>query len=683
MNEAITCFQAGKFAEAEALCRTYLTTISDDVTAYNVLSAALSHQGKFADAATVLSQALARFPHNHKLHHNLAGVLSQLGREVEAIAHYRQALALDSAHIVSALALAPLLERQGFGQEAIPILEAVLQHSPSQEVLQVLADLLCKQGQQNQACNHLLNHLHTFSDDPHYLMRCGVLLINCGRYSEAEPLFQKLTQLAPEEALAHNNLGVCIQKQYRAQEAIPHFRQALTLQPEEPNFIFNLGNALLDCGETAEGITLMEPMVARHPDNINGLTNLGLSLVVHRQPERALPHLQRCCELDPSDPETFHNLGVAYEALKQNDRASTLYHKALQINPHFARPYNNLGNLALADLELEKAKKLYEKSLELNPKQPDSKMNLGLLHLLQGDFIEGWEGFEWRQFAVTEKNKGKDFPQPKWQGEDIADKTILLHSEQGFGDTLQFIRYAPLVKARSARVILQCQPPLKTLLNGVAGVDELYAEEELLPGFDIHLSLLSLPHIFKTDLETIPCAKSAYLRPPATKTNSWKDRLSDEHRLKVGLVWAGNPQHRNDRNRSCSLQHYREFFGIDDIAFYSLQKGIPALELTALPTKERQQITDYTSELVEFSDTAALLANLDLLITVDTAVAHLAGALGIPTYLLIPRSPDWRWLLDRSDSVWYANFQLFRQEVAGDWKTPCTAVRAALNNRFA
>jgi len=295
--------------------------------------------------------------------------------------------------------------------------------------------------------------------------------------------------------------------------------------------------------------------------------------------------------------------------------------------------------------------------------------------LLTGDFGRGWIEYEWRRKGASTGPSRRDFPQPLWLGDKkIADKTILLHSEQGFGDTIQFCRYVPLVAARGARVVLEVEQPLRDLLTGLAGATRVTAKGNPLPDFDLQCSLLSLPLAFRTQLETIPSAMP-YLRAPDQALLKWGTRLPAKRRPRIGIAWAGNSKHIRDRERSIDLRCLLPLLDVD-ATFVSLQKEVGATDTATL--RESADIIHFGHELDGFSDTAALISHLDLVISVDTAVAHLAGGLGKPVWILLAHVPDWRWLLDRDDSPWYPTARLFRQSETREWDSIIKRVRDAL-----
>jgi len=348
------------------------------------------------------------------------------------------------------------------------------------------------------------------------------------------------------------------------------------------------------------------------------------------------------------------------------------YRALLGRKPDHIEARTNLGNSLLALGRPEEAIRCYRRTLDDDPDSVEAHWNLGVANLLLGRFEEGWKGHEWR-FRQKDA-RARQFPQPMWDGSPLRGRSILLHSEQGLGDTLQFVRYAPLVKQRGGHVILECQEPLYRLLAGVRGVDRLIARGRPLPRFDCHAPLLSLPGIFRTTLATLP-GKVPYIRVAREEVGRWhrtiEARMGARSGLKVGLTWAGNPGHKNDRNRSLPAHELAALAGLDEVVFFGLQKG--SAGGCGLDT------IDLLEPASDFLDTAAILLNLYLLISVDTSVAHLAGALGKPVRTLLPFAPDWRWMLGRDDSPWYPSMKLYRQIRRKDWAEVLERVKMGLD----
>jgi tetratricopeptide (TPR) repeat protein len=370
-------------------------------------------------------------------------------------------------------------------------------------------------------------------------------------------------------------------------------------------------------------------------------------------------------KLQPDSFAAYNCLGNIYKSKGQFDRALAYYHKAIELRPDSPEFYYNAAVIFQNQNRLDEAVKYYLRAVEINPTFAEAHLNISLILLLSGNYEEGWKAYEWR-WHLKEFNQLLPLTsKPFWNGTDISGLTIFLYSEQGLGDTIQFIRYVPLVAQRGAKVIVECQKELSSLIKNTEGVDRVISQGEQLPEFDVHCPLLRLPLIFHTTLESIP-ARIPYISVDSLLLEKWSRKIKpDGSRIKIGLVWAGSRTNIVGLYRSCSLDLFSPLAQYNDITFYSLQKGEGSAE--ALNPPAGMRLIDYTEDIQDFSDTAAIISNLDLVISIDTAVAHLAGALGKPVWTLLPFSPDWRWMLNRQDSPWYPTMRLFRQPSAGNW----------------
>jgi TPR repeat len=371
----------------------------------------------------------------------------------------------------------------------------------------------------------------------------------------------------------------------------------------------------------------------------------------------------RAIEIKPDYADAYSNRGIALKDLKRFEEALASYDRAIEIQPDYAEAYSNRG-VALQELKrVEEAVASYDRAIAIQPDYASAYWNKSLALLLVGQFDQGWKLYEWRWKRDTFTTPKRNFPHPLWLGaEDLADKTILLHAEQGLGDTIQFCRYAKLVKERRARVALEVPKALLSLLSGLEGVDVLIEKGQALPAFDYHCPLLSLPLAFKTDLTSIPSPKP-YLAASTQKCEEWGQRLGVKRKPRVGLVWSGSTVHKNDHNRSLTLQQLLPYLPVG-CEYVSLQKEVREVDK---PVLEGGDIRHYGDELKDYTDTAALCELMDLVISVDTSVVHLAGALGKSTWVLLPYAPDWRWLLDTDASPWYASIELYRQAEDLSW----------------
>ncbi len=503
----------------------------------------------------------------------------------------------------------------------------------------------------------------------------GLLMMNRGEAAQALGFFDRAIRVRPELVEAHIGRGNAFVALGKKSEAEGAYGRALALDPKNLEALNNLGNSLQASRRFDEAAAVFRRALAINPKLAELHNNLGNALQAGKKPDEAIAAYREAIALKADFPEAHSNLGNMLKAANQLPEAIASYRRALELRPDYIDALNNLGNALHANGLSAEAITTYRKSHDLQPAQGDAAFHESLVHLALGEFEEGFAKYEYR-WRSDLRFAQRTFPQPLWLGEvDLKGKKLLLHAEQGLGDTIQFVRYASLAAERGATVFLEVQPALKTLLSGFPGVQAVFAKGDPLPPFDLHCPLLSLPRAFRTTLATIPTGPS-YLTASEERVVIWRGRLATSRRPRVGLMWTGNPHHVNDRNRSVPLEILRPLFEQGRGDFYSLQKEYRSPEDRALAIS--MGITDLASDIGDFDTTAALVAELDLVISVDTSMAHLAGALGRRVWVLLPFCPDWRWLLQREDSPWYPSARLFRQERAGDWAKPVEAICAAL-----
>jgi Flp pilus assembly protein TadD len=471
-------------------------------------------------------------------------------------------------------------------------------------------------------------------------------------------------------------------RHHRAHELQPAeaiYRRILSENPTHGDALHFLGVAAYQNGGLENASGLLARAIAANPGVAAYHYHFGLVLAALGKPEEAIASYGQALKLAPDLAEVHNGFGNALKDLGRLEEAAERYRLAVRLKPGLAQGYSNLGNVLELLGERLEAAHCYQRALALDSNDADAHWNSALLKLLTGDFEQGWDEYEWRRktkWAVKHRYRG-----PEWSGEPLAGKTILLYAEQGLGDTIQFIRYAGLVKARGATVVVQCQRPLLGILAGSPGVDRLVAEDEPPPPFDWHAALLSLPRIFRTTLANVPCM-TRYLVPSPALAVQWRQRLAGLGGFKIGIGWQGNARYSKDRYRSVPLRHFGALARVPGVRLIALQKGLGAKQLCEMPPEF--PIVDFSRELDEasgpFMDTAAIVESLDLVITSDTALAHLAGALGACVWVALSFAPDWRWLLERGDSPWYPTMRLFRQRSLGDWGTVFEEIRAALEN---
>lgn len=508
-------------------------------------------------------------------------------------------------------------------------------------------------------------------DDARVLLALGTALWRAGRRDESVARLARAVALDAGNADACNNLGNALTALGRYDEAIAQYRAALAVRPDMAELHYNLGNTLLATGQAEEAASCFRAALARKPDHAGAHNNLGNTLRAAGRHEEAIACYRRALELRPEYFGTLNNIGSALLALHRPDEAIAYLHLSLRARPDYAEAHNNLGGALLALDRPREAAAAFARAVTLDPNQVQARFGEGLALLAMGDFARGWEAYEARWLDPRFRADTPDFADQPWRGDaSVAGRTLLLHAEQGLGDTIQFVRYAKLLRARGARVVLQVQAPLMKLLRELG--DEIVAQDAPLPAYDLRCPLLSLPLAFGTDLASIP-ADIPYLHAEPARVAAWRQRLGPRTRRRVGVAWSGSPDHPDDALRSIPAAVLLPRLAACDVELHVVQK-----EIRDSDTEAAGLARNHAEALTDFAETAALLAALDLVISVDTSVAHLAGALGLPTWILVQSSADFRWLRDRSDSPWYPTARLFRQSAREDWDSVISAVTAAL-----
>ncbi|MCH8183661.1 MAG: tetratricopeptide repeat protein [Proteobacteria bacterium] len=570
-------------------------------------------------------------------------------------------------------------QRAGRQREAEAALEAVLAKRPNDpKALHNLGLARYRAGRHAEAADLIGRAIAIDNDDPAMHTHRALVLQVLGKLKEAEDSARRAIDLKPDYAVGHNNLGIILRARGKLKNAVASYRDALALKPDYLKAHNNLGDVLRKLERFAEAEDSYRQALQLDPDSAEAHSSLGAVLWRLGKLDEAEAALRRAMDLRPNFGRAYDNLGNVLRDLGNLKDAEASLRRAVALRPKSSKSCRNLANVLADQLRLNEAETVYRRAMELDPDDAEPCYSLALLLLLRGEFSEGWALHEERWRTQQMRRYKRKLSKPQWDGGDLKGGTILLHAEQGFGDAIQFVRYASFAASKAGRVILECKPALVDILRTVDGVDEAVARGSDLPPFDVHCPLLSLPHLHGTILETIP-ERPQYLTPDVEKVSAWAKRL-DGPGLKVGLAWAGNPKHLNDRNRSLDARHLQDFAEMGP-SFFSLQVGARAADLESLTN--RSSITDLAPLLTDYSETAAAIASLDLVICVDTSVAHLAGALGKPVWIMLPYLPDWRWLLEREDSPWYPSAKLYRQETPGDWRPVLDRIRADLRTRSA
>ena len=646
VTQATELHRKGALQEAETRCLQVLRDEPDHFAALNLLGLIDAQQGRFTEAEELMRRAIAIDARNPDLLLNLGYVLREQGRAEEALAYYGQALAIDQAIPLAWYNQGLAFYDLGRFDDAARSFERVLHFWPG-----YLA-----------AWNNL-----------------GASLKELKRYDEALSCHDRVISINREDAFSWNNRVVVLNCIGDHAEALTSCRMVLSLEPRLVQGWINMANTCKCLGRYNEALQCAEQSLRLAPGSVDGLINKGAALVGLMRGEEAVRCYEQVLELFPGRPDVFNGLSQACLCMNQIEEGLAFCEQAVAVKPDHPDFHNNRGIFLKLLNRYDEARASLLRAIELDPAMPDPHWNLGLLQLSLGEFQEGWQNFEWRWKTEWMRPSFRQFDKPLWLGkEPLKDKTILLHSEQGFGDTIQACRYIPMVVDLGARVILEVEEPLESLLRQFEGIEVFVQKGRPLPPFDLHCPLMSLPHAFGMTAESIP-SPGGYFTVDRKRVTSWSRKLGKKTKPRVGIAWSGYLGHLGDRNRSISLEELTPLLQLD-LEFVSLQVDVRPDDEAYL--RSHPLVRHIGEELRDFSDTAALCRSMDVIVSVDTAVAHLGGALGKPTWVMLPFSPDWRWMIDRSDSPWYRSVRLFRQQARGEWRDVVEEVAAELTKKF-
>jgi tetratricopeptide (TPR) repeat protein len=566
-----------------------------------------------------------------------------------------------ASHVAGLLQRGVAHQRAGRFSDAadrcLQVLTSVPHHAAALHLLGIAYAAL---GRHAAAAEALAAAIRENADDPACFNNFGNVLTALGRLDEAVASFDRALALRPDYAEAHANLGIALRHLGRLEEALSRLDRAVALRPDYAEAHCNRGSVLTTMNRLEEAVASLDRAIALRPDYATAHSNRGNALAHLRRLQAAAASYRHALALRPDHAEVLSNLAAVLTDLGQLEQALDCADRAIAVNPDQAGAHCNRATALSHGNRVEEAAASYDRALALQPDSADFARNKAHLALLMGDYPEGWRLLERRWQARGFTSPDRRFAQPLWRGEALDGRVLLLHAEQGYGDSLQFCRYAPMAAAHG-RVFVEVPRPLLRLLSGLPGIAGVIPSGDTLPQFDLHCPFLSLPGAFRTELHAIP-APAGYLHADPALQAQWALRAADAPR--VGLVWSGRPSHRDDGNRSLPLAALLPLLDCG-AALHALQPAIRAADRQVLEAEPR--IDPVGLGFADFADTAAVVAQLDLVISVDTSVAHLAAALGKPTWVLLAFAPDWRWLLDREDSPWYPTVRLFRQPARGDW----------------
>jgi tetratricopeptide (TPR) repeat protein len=666
LEAAIRFHRAGQFHQAAQLYGQILQIDSGHADSLHLLGMVASQAQQTNLAIDLIQKAIEINGGVAAYHSNLGSILQSLGKLDEAADRYTLALSLDPKMAEIHLNLGLVLQTQGRLDASIAEYRQAVALNPGLAAAHSnLGNGLQAQGNVDEAIVHYEKAVELNPNFPEAWYNLGNAQLAQEKLTEAATSYSRALSINNSLAEAHCNLGNVLQRQEKLDDARLHYEQALKIKPEYSEAHYNFANILSYQGKLQQAVAEYELALRYDPGCAKAHNNLGNVFRSLNNPEEAVLHYRQVPENDPEFTDAYNNLGLALLSLGRHEEAIESIDRTLALKPHMAEAFCNKGAVLHAQNRVADAIDCYKRALELKPGLPKATINLGMIELVLGDFAAGWKNYEHRWNDAPMRQR--DFTCPQWRGEPLHGARILLHAEQGLGDTLQFLRYVPLVQAVGGVVILEVQDRLLRLASELPGVAEVVSWGGPLPAFDWHCPLLSLPLAFGTALETIP-GRVPYLTVPQGSRAKAQAFPWPEGVLRIGLLWAGNPTFAQDRYRfrSVSLEVFKPLLEMGGPHWFSLQLGEAVTELARMP-EAAAKIVDLSPLVEDMADTAAQIAQLDLVITVDTSVSHLAGALGVPVWVLMPYTPDWRWLQERTDTPWYPSMRLFRQPRPGDW----------------
>jgi len=643
--QALQLHKNGKINEAKNLYLSLLAAYSGSPRLLNNLAMIEFQQGQFEAGLKYVEKSLNIDTNQFAAYGNRGAALFALGRFDEACSDYKKAIALNSHYAEAYYNQGVLHEKYDRHQEALADYDKAIELKP--------------------------NYTNAYNNR-------GNVYKKLKQYEEALLNYDYAIKLNPRHAEAHYNRGVILNEQKKYQEAITSYHQAIALNNHYADAYNNCGNVLIVLKRFGEALDYFQKVIEIDPNYAYAYNGQGNVLMELKKFDEALLSYEKAIALNSQSPDPHNGKSNALQELKRFDDAVTGYEKAISLNPDSADTYANRGLAMQGMKKFEEALLSYDRAIELNPEMADPYWNKALLKILMGEYEEGWQLYEYRRHRSGTQESYPTYVQPLWLGqESVTNKTLYIYPEQGLGDFIQFCRYIPLVEKLGAKVVLKAPDALYATMMKTMGLNiRVIRNDEIVEEFDLHCPIMSLPLAFKTMVETIP-NKTPYIFSDQFKKSYWKRIFAyATNSLKVGVVWSGSKDHKKDHDRSLRLEQLEPILNLP-VTFYSLQKEVR--EKDKITLSKFNQIQQFHEELNDFSDTAAMVACLDLIISVDTSVAHLAGAMGKNVWILISYLPDYRWMLDREDTPWYPTARLFRQTHAGDWDSTILKVKKALD----
>lgn len=682
-REILALCSQGKWDEAWRVAREWTEAEPTRADAWNELGLVALKAKEYREAAAAFSRAVELEPRSAVFRHHLGTAWLYLRRLEDAEREYRQALEFAPEQAHSRRKLAELLARRSSWTECLAEhAKLVEQHSTDASTWNDYGVALNQAGRMVESRDALRTAVTLDPRAPQPQFNLGTTLLAMQDTDGALRAFQAAIALRPEYAKAHYRLGELLSKKGERDRAIEHFRLAAKSEARDSEAMCRAGELLIEGDRLPEAVDCFREALRRKPDHVRAAVNLGSMLSQVGRNVEALEVLLDARRLAPELPEAHNNLGIAYFNLGRYDEALACYDRAIELRPEHGKAWHNRGRALAHSGRIDEAEQAFHRALEILPGYALSRFEVSTLQMLRGHWSEGLANYETRFDIPNGKKCRRPFSWRAWEGEPLAGRSILLWAEQGLGDTIQFIRLAPLVKALGAHVLVEVQPKLIPLLRHCAGVDQWIPRGEPIPSTDFHAPLLSLPRLLQLRPDSLP-PPSSYLTADERLTADWRDRLAAIEGVRVGIVWQGSPTYLADSLRSIPLREFEPLARVPGVRLISLQQFVGLEQLHEIadrfPVVTLGQDVDGSTGA--FMDTAAIMRNLDLIVSADTSSLHLAGALGCRAWAALTFFHEWRWLQGRDDTVWYPAVRLFRQQKLGDWRGVFEAMAAALRGR--
>ncbi len=627
-------FERGEFEQAISLHKEAIEINPDDADIYNNMAVAYLSQQNYDAALTNFKHAVNLKPNYPDAYFNMAIALQQLGNKIEAESCYCRAIELKADFV---------------------------------EAYYNLGNIYFEQGELRKSAASFKRAADLRPDHFEACFSLGNALQELGAFDGAIEAYNRAANIIPNHEELFFNLALARQRAGNLNEAVLNYKKAISLKPDCAKYYYYLGNILLKQSKFEAAIRSFDLAIEYDPNYVDAYLNKGVCLFKIEKYSEAVVNYSRSIAINPNLPQVHYNLGIALFAQEKTHEAILCFKRSLELKPDYKDACLYLGNAHKSLLKMDKAIEYLSMAVKDEPGYDIARMNRALTLLLIGDYNKGWPEYEHR--LLNKNYPRRAFPHPKWNGEPLNGKTILIHTEQGLGDTFQFARFLPYVKERGGRVVFECQKNLVDLMKRCSGIDEIieYADDGAPAAvFDVHAPLLSLAGIFNITPDTVP-NKTPYIYVDSDLKDELDSKIGHKESFRVGIVWSGNPKQPHNKHRACSLNDFAELGHIPGVIFFSLQKGEPALQAADPP--KGLPIIDLDKDVDNFQETAAVISCLDLIISIDTSVAHLAGALGKPVWTLACYCPAWHLQLKRNDCVWYPTMRLFRQPSPHDWAT--------------